>query len=354
MDPLTHFALGAVCAAAANGPRHLRIAVATGAVGALLPDADVLIRSGEDALLVLEWHRQFSHSLLFVPFGALLVAGAVHLVNRRRAPFARLYLAACLGVASASLLDAATSYGTQLLWPFSDRRIAWNAISVLDPALTLPLLALAFLSWKRVRRSPAVAALAFSAVYLSVGFVQHHRVSLVQSQLAAARGHEIAGSERVVKPTIANLVLWRSVYRTGDGYFVDAIRLPLFVARSRATVAEGGTLPPLEEDPGFSPPPDGSRLASDLERFRSLSEGYLVRHPDQPDVVGDLRYAMFPDSLEPLWGIRFDPERPEEAVRFETFRDASKEARKRFGSLLFGSSPRLTPLQRGAASAYSR
>jgi len=337
MDPLSHAALGAVCgaAAAASSPQRLRIAAATGALAALLPDADVLIRSEEDPLLVLELHRQFSHSLIFVPVGALLVAGLVQLAGRGRWPFGLLFLASALGIASASLLDAATSYGTQLLWPFSDRRIAWSAISVVDPVFTLPILVLAILAMRTRRWRYAGAALAFAGLYLALGAVQQHRVARVQTELAASRGHA-AATESVVKPTLANLVLWRSVYLAEGSYHVDAIRLPPFVPVARAAISEGGSLPSLENDPAFVPPQQGTRLASDLERFRRVSEGWLVRHPSQPGVVADLRYAMLPDSLDPLWGIRYDADRPEEAVRFETFRDASPETRARFRRLLFG------------------
>jgi len=62
MDPITHASLGAVAAALISREREaVRIAAATGAVAALAPDLDVLIRSGEDPLLSLEFHRHFSH-----------------------------------------------------------------------------------------------------------------------------------------------------------------------------------------------------------------------------------------------------------------------------------------------------
>ena len=48
------------------------MAALVGAVAGMTADLDVLIRSSADPLLNLEYHRHFSHSLLFVPLGALL------------------------------------------------------------------------------------------------------------------------------------------------------------------------------------------------------------------------------------------------------------------------------------------
>ncbi|XOT98672.1 metal-dependent hydrolase, partial [Alcaligenes pakistanensis] len=38
------------------------------------------------------------------------------------------------------LLDAFTSYGTQLLWPLAATPATWSSIFIIDPLYTLPLL----------------------------------------------------------------------------------------------------------------------------------------------------------------------------------------------------------------------
>ena len=45
-----------------------------------------------------------------------------------------------MGYATHGLLDSCTSYGTQLFWPFSDERVAWDTMSIVDPLFTIPLL----------------------------------------------------------------------------------------------------------------------------------------------------------------------------------------------------------------------
>ena len=43
-----------------------------------------------------------------------------------------------MGYATHGLLDSCTSYGTQLFWPFSDVRVAWDTMSIVDPLFTVP------------------------------------------------------------------------------------------------------------------------------------------------------------------------------------------------------------------------
>ena len=69
MDPLSQAAIGAAAAQSASATKTVRHALWIGAAAGMAPDLDVLIQSSTDPLLALEYHRQFTHSLLFVPIG---------------------------------------------------------------------------------------------------------------------------------------------------------------------------------------------------------------------------------------------------------------------------------------------
>ena len=160
MDPISQGALGA-SAAHALLPRDDRapsagVAALFGCLAGLAPDLDVFISSSTDPLLFLEFHRQFTHALVFIPVGAGIVAALLHGFVRRRQSFAATYQVCLIGYATHGFLDACTSYGTQLLWPFTDYRVAWNNVSVVDPLFTLPLLALLIAGM--VRRSRRLTA----------------------------------------------------------------------------------------------------------------------------------------------------------------------------------------------------
>ena len=122
MDPISQGALGAVAGASCADRETIRKATLVSWAAGMLADADIFISSGSDPLLNIEYHRHFSHSLMFIPAGALLCAVVFWLLTRKwwRLSFRKLYLFSFAGYATAGLLDACTSYGTRLFWPFSD------------------------------------------------------------------------------------------------------------------------------------------------------------------------------------------------------------------------------------------
>ena len=85
MDPLTQGALGAALPQSTASKSNLITAGIFGFVAGMAADLDVLIRSTKDPLLFLEYHRQFTHSLIFIPVGGIICAILLHwLVGRRR------------------------------------------------------------------------------------------------------------------------------------------------------------------------------------------------------------------------------------------------------------------------------
>lgn len=334
MDPISQGALGAIAAASFAKPETLRKATATGWVAGMLADADIFIVSPSDPLLNIEYHRHFTHSLLFIPIGALLCALLFWFLFRRwwKVRFRALYLWSFLGYATAGLLDACTSYGTQLFWPFSDDRVAWHIISIVDPIFTVSILLMILVSLFRRRAAWSRAALVFAGCYLGFGIVQRERTTSLQRQLAATRGHD-AIVRATVKPTIGNLLLWRSIYVQDGIYFVDGIRTGLW---GKPVFYEGVTVPVLRIEDLREGVPAESALGRDLERFDHFSDGYLAWHPGEEDVLGDLRYGALPQSVKPLWGIRLNWAAPEKHSRFESFREFKEEERAELWRMLRG------------------
>ena len=81
MDPVTQGTLGAILPQALANKRTAVWATLCGLMGGLAPDLDVLIRSEHDPLLFLEYHRQFTHSLIFIPVGGSLVGLLLYLFS---------------------------------------------------------------------------------------------------------------------------------------------------------------------------------------------------------------------------------------------------------------------------------
>lgn len=334
MDLITQGLMGATLAQTAAPRSQVRVATVVGFAAGLLPDSDGLIRSDADPLLFLEYHRHFSHALLFVPIGALIAALLLWPLLRARLPFARVYLYAFLGYALAGVLDACTSYGTHLLWPFSDARIAWGIVSIVDPVFSM--LLVAALATGLLRSTPVAARVGVfaAAAYLLHGLAQHERAQALAERLAKERGHV---PERVmVKPSFGNILLWRSLYASDGQIHVDALRLPAW-GEARVYPGESMRLLDVERDVVWAVP--GSRARNDLERFAFFSDGLLIAHPRDPAFIGDARYAMLPDRLRPLWGIRFENPDPAQAAEWVTDRAMTPGERRRFTDMLLGRDP---------------
>ena len=113
------------------------------------------IRGGLSITIPINWADDLinknTHSLIFIPIGSLICALVFYYLFARRwqISFKLTYLFCLLGYATHGLLDACTSYGTQLLWPFSTERISWNTISIVDPLFTLPLFVLVIIGLKK-------------------------------------------------------------------------------------------------------------------------------------------------------------------------------------------------------------
>ena len=332
MDPLTQTVIGAVAAVAVSRREERGKAALVGALAGAFPDVDVLIESAEDPLLGLQYHRHFTHSLIFVPVVGMLVAMVFSLFPRMRAMgFGRLLLYGVVGALTHGLLDACTSYGTQLYWPFHGHRESWDVISIIDPLFTGPLLFALILSliWRRINW--ARGGLLVAVAYLGLGAIQRERAESWARELAEQRGHPI---EKVTaRPSFANQILWRTVYLSEGMYHVDAVSIPPWRAPIHYA---GGSVAAFSPEDAAAMVPSGTVLASDIERFRHFSQDFLYRWPEDPEIVGDLRYAVMPDSTRPLWGIRMDTSMPDEHVPIEYFRDVNDGDFTRLWRMILG------------------
>ena len=301
MDPLSQGTVGAAFAQSSASKNNIFKIGVIGFLAGLAPDLDVLIRSSDDPILFLEYHRQFTHSLFFIPFGSLIVALLIFPLLKRSMDFKTVYLASLLGYATHGLLDACTSYGTQLFWPFSNERVTWNNISIIDPIFTIPVLVLLGTAIKTKKKIFSFFAIGWITFYLSFGFVQYERTLSTAIELAHSRGHN---AERMtLKPSFGNLILWKSIYQHEEKFYVDAIR----TVRS-STWCSGENirmfdyqqhLPDLDED---------SQQKKDIERFRWFSQDYLG-YDEEKKIVTDVRYSMIPNQIAPMWGLVIDDRR---------------------------------------------
>ena len=329
MDPVTQGAFGAIFAQTISNKKKILVGSIVGCLAGLAPDLDIFIRSASDPLLKLEYHRQFTHSIIFIPIGALIVTLFSRIFFRKYLSWVETYLFSFLGYATHGLLDACTSYGTQLLWPFSDERISWNYVSVVDPFLSVPLILAIIFSIIMKNKYITLFGIFYIFIYLTFGAFQENRAEYVGKSIANFRGHE--SKNMTVKPSLGNLFLWKTIYEDGDFYYVDAVRL-----FSKSEYCKGTKIKKLNLLVDLPELNKKSQQYKDIKRFDWFSQGYLGKGIDK-NIITDVRYSAVPNEVDGLWGIRINPNKPHsEHIDWVVNRSNYVEKWKRFYDLLLG------------------
>lgn len=282
MDSLTQAVLGAVVVAVCVGPEQRRRALVYGACLGTLPDLDVLL-PWPDPVSAMVLHRSFSHSLLVLTVLApLLYAVCARLDPVLHGQGHRWRLGFWLALLTHPLLDAFTTYGTQLLWPLDRTPYALGSVFIIDPVYTLPLLVAVLLAvWRPQRGRWIGGLLGVSTVYLGwTALAQAWVWQRTQRDLeAAGLGPEL----RVhVSPAPFNSLLWRVVARAPQGGYAETWHSLWSETRVDGWVRHAGL-------------PDPPVALPALQRLGEFSDGmYALRAVDNTLWYADLRMGSHP------------------------------------------------------------
>jgi inner membrane protein len=306
MDPITHGLLGACTAYAVTAPKLNRHAWKVGALAGMAPDLDIFIRSHTDPLLFFIYHRQFTHALIFIPLGALIVSLFYLMICKTVRPLWRyVYLASICGYATHCLLDSCTSYGTQLFWPFSAVRYSWDCMPIVDPIFTSILAITLLLAVKKDAGKIAAYGLAVALVYIGFGVFQHQRALHAQVQLAKANNLLLTRQREM--PIIGQLLYWRGIFQSNDNLYITTAKAPIL----------GKSIIELNfQHPAFSKQqlPEYIQynpvLLKDFTTFNWFADNYLIKVDNNPLTLCDMRFTRLYPQPTCLWGIVF-PNNPQ-------------------------------------------
>ncbi len=287
MDIVTQGLLGAAVAEAMGARERLGgRALAFGAACGVVPDLDALsLVGGYWSGLV--HHRGCSHSLIVLAAVApLLGLLACRWLGDGRARRLWIYLS-FWALITHPLLDLFTSYGTQLLAPFSTARFALDGVGALDPLVTIPL-AVAVTMARRASaargRLVTSGALAWSVSYILVGATLSYTAARAHHASLTDAGFEPVAGRALITPGLP--LLRRVVARDEIGNIAVALWSPWAgVARARQLSRP--------RDPAVA-----SALGSSRGRtFRWFADGYvhaeLTRDGDEALVrLSDQRFGL--------------------------------------------------------------
>ncbi len=287
MDSITQFVLGAAIGEVVAGKKAGNKALFWGGVAGTIPDLDIVFRPFFTELQNLAVHRGISHSLIFAFITAPLVAWLVNKMYRKKTDvtykeWLNLFF---WGIFTHPLLDAFTLYGTQLFLPFSNYRVAFNTISIIDPLYTVPLIVVC-IGAMIVRRKGhlkarkwAMAGLHISSAYLALTCLHKwYLESIFDKGLASRQIHPVTVMSN---PVIFSNFLWCSVARDDSACYIGYY-----------SILQGNTHVEYEK---FLKQEELSSVIADKEGFNTLKwftkDYYILEERNDTLCFFDVRYG---------------------------------------------------------------
>ncbi len=221
MDSITQIVLGAAVGEAVLGKKIGNKAMLLGAVAGTIPDLDILSGYFTDTVSALEIHRGFTHSIVFAVVVGLLFAWMLALWDKR-ATLKEWWLFWFLTFVTHPLLDAHTTWGTQLFWPF-ETRLAYKNIFVIDPLYTIPFMIFLILAMLQKRGSIKRRrfnnlGLVISSAYMLLTIVlKGITYQKFKNELSEQRIDYITLQN---KPSPFNTILWTANVETQDSFLI--------------------------------------------------------------------------------------------------------------------------------------
>ncbi|WP_339686266.1 metal-dependent hydrolase [uncultured Nonlabens sp.] len=221
MDSLTQIILGAAVGEAILGKKVGNKAMLYGAIAGTIPDLDVAASYFTDTVTALSIHRGFTHSIVFSVLFAPILGWLVSRYETYKdfKGWSWLFFWAFV---THPILDAHTTWGTQLFWPF-DLRLAFKTIFVIDPLYTLPFLVFLILTLRQKRSSKKRSfynriGLLVSSLYLLTTFFL--KASAFSQFEAALKNQHIDYLKIDTRPAPLNTVLWSANVETEQAFLL--------------------------------------------------------------------------------------------------------------------------------------
>lgn len=282
MDSLTQIVLGAAVGEAVLGRKVGNKAMLYGAIAGTIPDLDIISSFFTDTVTALEDHRGFTHSIffsvLFAPIFALIVTQFEKYKNFKDWSWLFFWV-----LITHPILDAQTTWGTQLFWPL-DIRLAFKNVFVIDPLYTLPFLVFLILAMRQKKDSKKRQfynnwGIIMSSSYLILTLIlKSFSYQTFTKELAEQNIHY---KEIETKPSPLNTFLWTANVETSDAFLIGYSSF-------------------LDQHPiQFSSYPKNHHLLGDLahhpkvKRMIAISKGwYTINKKNNTLFYNDLRFGL--------------------------------------------------------------
>ncbi len=221
MDSLTQIVLGAAVGEAVLGKKIGNKAMVLGAIAGTIPDFDVAAGFFTDTVSALEIHRGFTHSIVFAVVVGLLFAWMLSLWDKR-ATLKEWWLFWFLTFVTHPMLDAHTTWGTQLFWPF-EIRLAYKNIFVIDPLYTVPFMIFLILAMLQKRGSIKRRKFNNLGLIISSGYMV---ITIILKGITYQKFQKELAEQNIEyltlqnKPSPFNTILWTANVEAEDSFLI--------------------------------------------------------------------------------------------------------------------------------------
>jgi inner membrane protein len=223
MDSLTQIVLGAAVGETVLGKKVGNKAMLYGAIAGTIPDLDVLTRYFMDTVTATEWHRGFSHSIFFSILFAPVFGWLVWKMNRKEeASWKNWTWLMFWGLFTHPVLDAFTTWGTQLFWPFKTR-LAFQSVFVIDPLYTVPFIIFLILAMFQNRTSLKRIRYVRLGLFISCSYLL---LTLLLKGIAFQKFEKALDEQGIdynqmnTRPAPFNTILWMANIELEDAYLM--------------------------------------------------------------------------------------------------------------------------------------
>jgi len=285
MDSITQMTLGAAVGEAFAGKKVKYKAAAWGAFLGTLPDLDILANPFLDSVHQLYFHRGISHSVLLCLLASPLIGWLINRVHSKDNLGWIVWAKLTFWVYITHIfIDLTTTYGTQILYPITNRPFTLDSVFIIDPLFTIPvflgLIAALILKGKwNTGYTINIAGLAIGAAYLAWGWgIKSHVNAVFESSFEYRHGYY---QEMKTTPNGPSTFLWNAYILKNDTLY-----------QSVYSIFDDNT------SPDFQAIPRNSHLIEPYEKDRGLeallwfSRGYYtVQIEDNKLIFYDLRFG---------------------------------------------------------------
>jgi inner membrane protein len=225
MDTITHTITGAVIARAINDEKIGNWGMIAGLAMGFFPDSDFVLGLF-NRHFYLEYHRDFTHSLLLVPLYAFFFSWLFVKISKRRHFWS--YFKICLPVlVSHIIFDLLTSYGTMIFSPFFEHRFSWDLVFIVDLVFSgivfFPLV-VSFLG-KNKAQYICQGSLIGLTLYILFCWVQHHQALKLTKAFAKNLNEEVIQVASLPQPV--SPFRWANYVETKDNVYQGFVNLTL-------------------------------------------------------------------------------------------------------------------------------